>query len=205
MEDTFIQLPLHLDPTSKAITVPSASSNKAHQDELQALNILHRSLLSLDTAVPPPPLPVNPKRTAQLTKMREQGNASFRKGNNTEAIKLYTYGIEMALGRPPWEPAALVKDEVSAMYSNRAQAYMGMQCWAEGMVDADTSVEMKKIGNAKAWWRKGRCLVEMGRVEEAKEWVGRALEFEGNESDLVGLMKEIEGVMVKKQGRSQVR
>jgi len=34
--------------------------------------------------------------------------------------------------------------------------------------------------------------MEMGRLEEAKDWVGRGLEMEGNEADLVGLLKEIE-------------
>jgi translocation protein SEC72 len=72
-----------------------------------------------------------------------------------------------------------------------------VQNWPEGLVDAEASVEAKKVGNAKAWWRKGRCLLEMGRLEEAKEWVGRGLEMEGNEADLVGLLKEIDQKMAK--------
>jgi translocation protein SEC72 len=63
--------------------------------------------------------------------------------------------------------------------------------WPEGAVDAQCSVELKKVGNAKAWWRRGKCLLEMSRVEEAKEWVSEALEFEGQEQDLVSLMEEI--------------
>lgn len=74
---------------------------------------------------------------------------------------------------------------------------MAVQNWPEGLVDAEASVEAKKVGNAKAWWRKGRCLFEMGRLEEAKEWVGRGLEMEGNEADLVGLLKEIDEKMAK--------
>ncbi len=206
MEETFLQLPLHLDPTSKAIGLASTSpTDTALEDELAALNTLHRSLLSLDGGLPPKPLPVNPKRSAQLTKMREQGNVAFRKGNHQEAVKLYSYGVDMALGRPGWEPATMVRDEAAAMFSNRAQAYMGMQMWPEGMVDADTSVALSKVGNAKAWWRKGRCLVEMGRLEEARDWVARAFEFEGRETDLVGLMKEIEAAVAKKEGRSATR
>lgn len=98
----------------------------------------------------------------------------------------------MALARPLWEPTGLVRDEVASLYANRAQAHMALQNWPEGAVDAEASVEAKKAGNAKAWWRKGRCLMEMGRYEEAKEWVGRGLEMEGNEADLVGLSKEID-------------
>ncbi|KAI9783861.1 MAG: hypothetical protein M1816_001162 [Peltula sp. TS41687] len=199
MEDTYTQLPLQLDPTTKAISSGNGEANLSQ--ELTALNQLHRSLLSLDTPVPPPPVPVNPKRSAQITKLRESGNASFRKGAFQEAIRMYTFGVEMALGRPAWEPVGLVRDELAGLYANRAQAHMAMQSWAEGMVDAEISVEMKKAGNAKAWWRRGRCLLEMGRLDEAKEWVSRALEFEGNEADLVGLMKEVDGLLERRDGK----
>lgn len=91
------------------------------------------------------------------------------------------------------------------MYANRAQAYMGLQMWAEGAVDAETSVAMVKVGNPKGWWRRGRCLVEMGRLVEAREWVGRALEFEGRESDLVALGREVEGLIARKEGRGAGR
>lgn len=192
MEDTesFTLLPIHLDPTSKAIT--SASNSRALQEELKSLNDLHKCLLTIESPIPPPPIPVNPKRSAQITKLRESGNAEFRKAKHTEAIKLYTLGLQMALARPLWEPTGLVRDEVASLYANRAQAHMALQNWPEGAVDAEASVEAKKAGNAKAWWRKGRCLMEMGRYEEAKEWVGRGLEMEGNEADLVGLSKEID-------------
>lgn len=98
----------------------------------------------------------------------------------------------MALGRPLWEPSGLVRDEVAGLYANRAQAHMALSNWAEGSIDAEASVEAKKAGNAKAWWRKGRCLIEMARLDEAKEWIGRGLEMEGSEADLVALLKEIE-------------
>lgn len=74
---------------------------------------------------------------------------------------------------------------------------MAGNCWAEGAVDAQCSVELKKAQNAKAWWRRGRCLLEMGRVEEARTWVSEALEFEGQEADLVALMEEIENKVKK--------
>ncbi|KAF7577420.1 hypothetical protein PtrM4_016600 [Pyrenophora tritici-repentis] len=98
----------------------------------------------------------------------------------------------MALARPSWEPSGLVREELSGLLSNRAQANMSMQNWAEGSVDAEASVEMKKVGNAKAWWRRGKCLLEMGRLDEAEAWVKTGLEFEATEQDLVGLKDEIE-------------
>ena len=197
MEDvnSFTLLPIHIDPTSKAIT--STSTSRALQEELATLNNLHRSFLALESPVPPPPVPVNPKRSANINKLRESGNAEFRKGKHQDAIKFYGLGLQMALTRPLWEPQGLVRDEVAGLFANRAQAHMAIQNWPEGLVDAEASVEAKKVGNAKAWWRKGRCLFEMGRLEEAKEWVGRGLEMEGNEADLVGLLKEIDERMAK--------
>lgn len=198
MEDanSFTLLPLQIDPASKAVS--STSTSRALQEELATLNNLHRSFLALDSPVPRPPVPVNPKRSANINKLRESGNAEFRKGKHQDAIKFYGLGLQMALGRPLWEPQGLVRDEIASLYANRAQAHMAVQNWPEGLVDAEASVEAKKVGNAKAWWRKGRCLFEMGRLEEAKEWVGRGLEMEGNEADLVGLLKEIDERMAKK-------
>ena len=203
MDPTFTLLPLHLDPTSKAISAPSLNNPQLHS-ELALLNTTHRALLALDNpaGVPPPPVPHNPKRSAAIQKMREQGNASMSKKSTPassqahiqEAVKYYTYALEMALGRPMWEPGALVREEVSVLLSNRAQAYMGLQMWPEGAADAATSVEMKPVpGNSKAWWRRGKCLVEMGRWDEAKEWIDRALEAEAIESsDMKMLRVEVE-------------
>ena len=98
----------------------------------------------------------------------------------------------MALGRPSWEPAQTVREEAGILYANRAQAYMAAQMWAEGAADGETSVELKRADNGKAWWRRGRCLCEMGRWDDAAEWVRQGLEVAGNEADLAALMKEID-------------
>jgi len=111
---------------------------------------------------------------------------------------MYTFGIEMAVGRPGWEPSIKVREEVSAMYANRAQAHMSMQNWPQAMLDAESSVEMSKAGNPKAWYRKGRCLVEMGRLDEARDWIAQALDVE-YDIELVNMAKEID-VATKKRG-----
>ncbi|KAL1871463.1 hypothetical protein Plec18167_007022 [Paecilomyces lecythidis] len=203
--DSFTQYPLQMDPSSKAISLATTSGQTASQtkslsEELQALNTLHRSLISLDPPnIPPPPLPINPKRSAQITKLRDTANTAYRKGNYVESIKLYTLAIDMALGRPGWEPVSLVRDELSGLYANRAQAHMAEQKWPEGWVDAKLAVECKPVANAKGWWRGGKCLSEMGRWEEAKEWVERALEIEGKNGEsgkeLVALMVDIDDAL----------
>nr|POE90365.1 translocation protein sec72 [Quercus suber] len=189
--DTFTLLPLTIDPASKAI-----SSNTANfGNDIEDVNKLHRHLLALDTPnqIPPPPAPVNPKRSVQITKLRESGNASYKKGAFGDAIKMYDLALRMAAERPPWEASGLVREEMSLLYVNRSQAYMAQQMWAEGMVDAEVSVELKKMGNVKGWWRRGQCLREMGRIEEAQEWVRLGLEFERAGPDKQGV-SELEGL-----------
>jgi len=90
-----------------------------------------------------------------------------------------------------WEPSALVREELSALYANRAQAYMAQENWPEGAVDAKVSVELKKGGNVKAWWRRGKCLVEMGRSTEADDWLSEGIEFESEDAELIDLLNEI--------------
>lgn len=196
--DTFTLLPLQIDPQSKAVL--SSSSSRSLAAELEALNALHRSLRNLEGPhiVPPPPVPVNPKRSANVSKLRESGNGEYRKQKYAEAIKFYTLGLQMALTRPAWEPSQLVREEVHQLYSNRAQAHMQLGAWPEAAADAEASVEAKRQGNAKAWFRRGRCLVEMGRLEEARDWVARGLEVEGEEKELIDLVKEIDGQLEKK-------
>ncbi|KAK5632814.1 hypothetical protein RRF57_008528 [Xylaria bambusicola] len=201
--DTFTLLPLQVDPQSKA--VETTSSSKSLQTELAALNALHRSLLNLETPhnIPPPPIPVNPKRSANINKLRENANTEHRKGKYADAVKLYTLGIQMALSRPLWEPQGLVREEVAGLYANRAQSYMALQQWPEGSIDAEMSVETKRTGNAKAWWRRGKCLLEMGRVEEARDWCRKGLEMESNEAELAALLKDIEAKLGKGKGEGE--
>lgn len=192
-QDTFTQLPLSMDPRSKAIAAPPGAP-RTLTAELAALNALHRSLLSLEHphAVPPPPVPVNPKRSAGIKKLRETGNDAFKAGRYADAIGYYTLGVKMALTRPAWEPNGLVRDEAAMLFANRAQAHMELRDWVRGGADAECSVEAKKVGNPKAWYRRGRCLFEMGRYEEAQDWVGKGLEMEGEDGELIKLLKEIE-------------
>ncbi|TQV91544.1 hypothetical protein V2A60_008487 [Cordyceps javanica] len=206
--DHFDLVPLSVDSVSKDVSLGRGASSslgsRALGAELAQLNELHRAMLALETPgqVPPPPIPVNPKRTAQVTKLRDNGNGEYRKQRYEEAVRHYTLGIQMALARPLWEPSALAREEVAGLLANRAQAHMALLAWPEGAVDALASVEARRLGNAKAWWRRGRCLYEMARLDEAREWVKEGLEVEGEEADLVSLLKEIEA-RIKKQKTEQ--
>lgn len=203
--DTFTQLPLVIDPSTKAIS--STSSSSALATELAALNALHRSFIKDiegPNGVPPPPVPVNPKRSAQITKLKDAGNASFKKGSYADAVRMYSLALDMAASRPLWEPAGLVREELSQLYGNRAQAYMAQQMWSEGSLDAYCSIELKKVGNVKGWWRRTTCYKEQHRLEEAYEIVKEGVEFESAGPDkkgveeLQGLMRDISAALEKK-------
>lgn len=90
----------------------------------------------------------------------------------------------------------LVREELASLYSNRAQTYVSQQMWPEGWIDAFTSIKCNEDENGKAWYRGGKCLVEMSRWEEAESWVERGLAVEEADSDaakeLKGLMEEIQ-------------
>lgn len=198
--DLYTQYSLEMDPSSKAISLtPNTTTGKTTTEvtnELQALNSLHRSIVALGApSIPPPPLPVNPKRSAQIAKLRDSANTAYRKSNYPEAVRLYTYAIEMALTRPGWEPVALAREELASLYANRAQAHMAQQAWPEGLVDAKSSIGCKGAGNVKAYWRSGKCLLEMGRLDEAKEILKRGLEVEGKAGEgreLTALLGDVE-------------
>lgn len=203
--DLYNQYPLQMDSATKAISLPQSSAytttqSNAVNDELTELNALHRALLSLDPPnIPPPPLTVTPKRTAQITKLRESANAAFRKNNYAEAIRLYTYAIEMGVSRPGWEPVTLAREELAGLYGNRAQAQMSLQAWPEGLTDAKLSVDSKPMGNVKAWWRVGKCLAEMTRYEEAKGFLVKGIELEGKATDgakeLISLLEDVDAAL----------
>ncbi|KAI5306000.1 Bifunctional purine biosynthetic protein ade1 [Ascosphaera pollenicola] len=181
--DLYTHHPLQLDPQSKAISLPGASSDVAA--ELEQLNRLHAGFVALETPgkVPPPPMPVNPKRSAQITKLKESANQSFAKGTYIDSVRLYTLAIDMALSRPLWEPASLVREELAVLYSNRSQSYIAQQMWPEGLIDAKLSVACSPVKNAKSWYRGGKSLNEMARYDEAKEWLEKAIEIEAATSE----------------------
>lgn len=201
MEETFHALPVSIEPSTKAIS----SSDPTLASEIEELNKLSRAFVSLETPnqIPPPPAPVNPKRSVQINKMRESGNASYKKGSYTDAVKMYDLAIRMASERPAWEASGLVREELSALYNNRAQAWMSQQMWPEAANDAELSVELKKVGNVKGWWRRGQSLKEMGRYEDAGEWVKNGLDFEraGPEKQGVGeleaLYRDLQAMLAK--------
>ncbi|KAF3923678.1 hypothetical protein ABW20_dc0100531 [Dactylellina cionopaga] len=195
--DSFTLLPIVMDDSSKSLfPAPSTTPIPGLTVNLADLNHLHRNLLQFDSAIAPPPGIVNPKRSAQINKLRESGNAAFRKQTFSEAIKLYSLALDMCLGRPHWEQSGLVREEAAMIYSNRAQANIAIRSWAEGMCDAEMSCGLKPKDNVKAWYRRALCLKEMGKLEDSREVLEMGSEWEAEnrgktDGDLRALLKEV--------------
>ncbi|ETN43738.1 uncharacterized protein HMPREF1541_02897 [Cyphellophora europaea CBS 101466] len=200
--ETYNHLPVHIDPSTKAVSVNS--SDKAVQDAVALVNDLHTQFKSLETAnnIPPPPVPVNPKRTAQINKLRESAGQSAKKGNNAEAVRLLTFALDMASARPDWEPVGLKREELAICYLARAAANAELREWVDAWRDAQCSTECKKgpsqtpqgqriLGNPKAFTIGGKALLEMGRTEEAVQWLEKGVETEGTQTDDCKAMEKL--------------
>ena len=192
--ETYTHLPIHIDPATKQVSV--MSSDKSAQDAVAIVNDLHTQFKSLETAnnVPPPPMPVDPKRTAAINKLRESAGQSAKKGNNAEAVRLLTVALDMATARPDWEPVGLKREELAICYLARAAAHAENRDWVNAHRDAVCSTECKKgpqrtqqgqmiPGNPKAWIVGGKALLEMGRTQEAVDALEKGSEIEGTQSD----------------------
>ena len=190
--DTFEAVPLSWDNDSKTLSAAlSTPPPAALAAELAALNALHARTAAEPTPVLPPPVPLNPKRTAQVAKLREAGNNDLRRGVLAQAARLHGLALDMALARPPWEPAALARDEVALCALGRAQTYLAAAAWPLALGDAKLSIEYKRVGNASAWWRGGKAMLEMGRLDDAERWLVEALAVEPGDSELTALRDEV--------------
>src|SRR5208282_1186586 len=170
MTDTFLALPLQIDEKTKSVvcshhSLPSCA--KCNLD-FQALNLLHRHFNTLQEPIPPTPNKQPPlARSAQISKLKDSGNASLKIHKFEDAVKFYSLAIEMSLGRPPWEASALCRDETVLLLNSRSGAKFALNEFPESLADAEAIVELKKPW-AKGHFRKSKALLAMGRLEEAK-------------------------------------
>jgi translocation protein SEC72 len=165
MTDTFLALPIRLDDKSNSVvcTYHSLAACDICKLDFQPLNSLHHKFnhLSGDQQYPPPPSrPPLQVRSIQISKMKDSGNSSFKMHKYTEALKYYTLAIDMAVSRPPWEPAALCRDETVILLCNRSAAHLALQEYPEALADAEAVVRLKKP------WTKGH----FRKCRVCKQW-----------------------------------
>jgi translocation protein SEC72 len=169
--------------------------------DFSSLNILQRNIAALpnNPQVPPAPnKPPHPARSAQIAKLKDSANASFKAHKMEDAVRLFSLAIEMALTRPPWEPSALCRDETVLLLCSRSAARFALKEFPESLTDAEVVVELKKPW-PKGYFRKGKALQAMGRLEEAKESMKLGLMYDANDNELNLALKDIQKAL---DGRS---
>jgi translocation protein SEC72 len=199
MADTFLALPLQIDEKTKSVqclhhSLPTCT--KCNLD-FTPLNTLYKSFNSLTTDAPPPPQQKpHPARSAQIAKMKESGNNAFKVNKYADALRFYSLALEMALSRPPWEPAALCRDETVILLCNRSAAHFAMENYPESLADAEAVVELKKPW-AKGHYRKCKALQAMGRLEEAQKAIELGLMYDPNDNECNIVLREIKKALGK--------
>ncbi|BGP25594.1 translocation protein SEC72 [Rhodotorula toruloides] len=189
--------PLSASPVNLGPSAPSAFS----QADLQPLNELARVLLTATNPAvvfPPPPQPVPNKRSVEIAKAKEAGNAAFKAGDWGNAIKLYTISAEMAASRPVFEASVYARDELSLALCNRSAAYLGAGQNVNALVDAEAVIQLKRPW-IKGHFRKGKALAAMGRLDEAREAYLLGLQFDPTAEDLHQAVKELEDQLRQRQ------
>ncbi|KAG8976944.1 hypothetical protein FRB90_008995, partial [Tulasnella sp. 427] len=151
-------------------------------------------------AIPPPPNVVHPNRSQAVQKTKEEGNNAYKQKNWLQAINFYNMSANIAASRNPWEPSALVRDEMAIVVCNRSAAFAAAEDYVSALVDADVVIQLKRPWS-KGHFRKAKALVGLQRFEEARDAVMLGLQFEPDSAEMLSFKKEIED-QIEAQTRS---
>lgn len=127
--------------------------------------------------VPPPPMPTANYASNHIAKAKEDGNTAFRQQKYADAIRLYSISAALASSRPTFDSSQYSRDELSIALCNRSAAYAADGKWIEALADANAVIGLKKQWT-KGHFRRGKALVGLGRLDEARQAVLLGLEFE---------------------------
>jgi hypothetical protein len=139
---------------------------------------------------PPPPLPKYDKAhlstfesvaLREAERLKEEGNAAFKKGDLTEAHQKYSLGIAMEVVDP---------ELVRALRNNRAQVNVQLRNWVEAADDA-SAVLARERHNVKALLRRATALAELFRPVEAMRDVDSILRAEPRNVECLRLREAV--------------
>ena len=177
-------LNLHdLSISDHTVSLAKPSKSSSLNDTLALLNRITQDLLrsKIENNPPPPPQPQpNNLRSGLVTRAKDDGNAFFKQANYPAALQKYNIALQFASTRPLFEASVFAKEEMSVILSNRSATYMALGCHVEALCDAEAIVGLKK-GWPKGYFRKGKALVALGNLDEARDAFIFGLDFEPNE------------------------
>jgi translocation protein SEC72 len=105
--------------------------------------------------------------------------AHFKAGRYQDAISRYTMAASISVQRPAWESQQIMREELSAILSNRSAAQFEAGDLLGALVDADHVIQLRRNWS-KGHFRKAKALMAMDRHKEARDAIDLGLAFEPN-------------------------
>lgn len=103
-----------------------------------------------------------------MDELKNKGNELFKAKKYKEAISYYTKAIE-------------TKDDVAALYSNRALCYLNLGLYFHAKEDCDKAIEADPTF-VKAYYRRALAQKELSRYNKALEDFEKVLSLDSNSS-----------------------
>ncbi|KAJ7485038.1 TPR-like protein [Mycena galericulata] len=120
---------------------------------------------------------------AKSTKLKEVGNAAFKKGDFKTAYIVYSACMRLS----PWEPAYPL---------NRAAVALKLKLYERAIEDASTAIKTGDFNRAKAYFRRGRAKCCLGEWDKAEEDYDMALKLQPAESTIIRGVEELKKLRV---------
>ena len=112
-------------------------------------------------------------------------------GKHKDALKRYTMAASIAVQRPPWEANNLMREELSAVISNRSAASFETGDFIGALVDAETVISLRRNWS-KGHFRKAKALLGLNKFEDAKEALRLGLQFEPGNVELNEFLADVD-------------
>lgn len=125
--------------------MPSLSIEKLYEDFKDML-ITHLEIFSSDAVQ-------FENNIAVVNKLREQGNNLMIQQSYAQSIQIYTTALDMC--------NIATKHQIPQLLTNRAIAYIGLDCFSESMNDLNQAVDLD-VTFTPAWMQLGYCNLYMG-------------------------------------------
>jgi len=151
---------------------------------------------------PPPANMISKNLSTAITNMKDEGNNLLKQGKHAQAIAKYNMAASIAIQRPPWEASQFMREELSIVVSNRSAAYLDTHDYLSALVDAELVIQIRKNW-PKGHFRKAKVLRAMGKLDEAAEALRLGLAFDPTNTELSGLLTDIENHAKKELLRVQ--
>ena len=124
----------------------------------------------------------------KAARLKAEGNAAFRAGEHSVAVRLYTEALEHG--------AAQALAEQHLLYSNRSQAFLRMAEHEAALRDADRAIELAPEWHRGYARRAGAC-VQLGRDEEAFYAYEKALQLAPGTADYAQKLEQLNDSITK--------